>query len=129
MKSFQNKIVVTTGAGSGIGRALALEFGRQGARLALNDHNSKGLTETLSMLQSGSKDSVYSQTFDVSEEKAMFDFATEVKNRWGNAHVIINNAGISGYTEPGFTTPISAYKKVMDINFYGVLYGTKAFLP
>ncbi|WP_420318980.1 SDR family NAD(P)-dependent oxidoreductase [Ekhidna sp.] len=129
MKSFKDKIVVITGAGSGIGRALALEFEKHGARLALNDYNEDGLTETCSLLQNDSEETIYSQVFDVSDEQAMFDFAATIKNRWGNAHVIINNAGISGFTEPLYTTPVSAYKKVMDINFFGVLYGTKAFLP
>lgn len=129
MKSFKDKIVVITGAGSGIGRALALEFQKHGARLALNDFNKEGLSETLAMLPSDDQEMVYSQVFDVSDEQAMFGFAENIKNRWGNAHMIINSAGISGFTEPLYTTPISAYKKVMDINFFGVLYGTKAFLP
>ncbi|WP_425391486.1 SDR family NAD(P)-dependent oxidoreductase [Ekhidna sp.] len=129
MKNFNDKIVVITGAGSGIGRALALGFEKQGARLALNDYNDEGLAETLSMLQRNDQDRVYSQVFDVSDEHAMFDFAETIKNQWSNAHVIINNAGISGFTEPFYSTPTSAYKKVMDINFYGVVYGTKAFLP
>lgn len=111
MKSFKNKIVVITGAGSGIGRALALEFQKHGARLAINDFNKEGLSDTLSMLPNGDQNLVYSEVFDVSDEQAMFAFAENVKTRWGNVHVIINNAGISGFTEPLFTTPISGLQK------------------
>ena len=59
----------------------------------------------------------------------MDDFAKTVKKEWGNVHVIINNAGISGEGEPGYLINHESYRRVMDINFFGVLNGCQAFLP
>ena len=129
MKHFKNKIVVITGAGSGIGRALALEFGQLGARLALNDWSEEGLKETLTLLREQGKTELFPKLFDVSDEEAMFSFAKEVQERWGNAHVIVNNAGTAGSAAPAYSTSTTIYRRVMEINFMGVVYGTKAFLP
>lgn len=129
MKDFFKKTVVITGAGSGIGRALAIEFGKLGAKLALNDFNKDGLDETVSILRKDNATEIYTEVFDVSNAEAMFSFATSVKEQFGNAHIIINNAGTSGAFEPAFTTPLEIYRKVMDVNYFGVVYGTKAFLP
>ena len=129
MKQFKNKIVVITGAGSGMCRAYALEFARLGARLALNDYDAEGLAETLRQLPQVNTADVLSRAFDVSDADAMFAFAAEVKSRLGNAHVIINNAGIEGAVKPVWATPASSYERVMRINFFGVVNGTRAFLP
>ncbi|MFN2429537.1 MAG: SDR family NAD(P)-dependent oxidoreductase [Cryomorphaceae bacterium] len=129
MKDFSKKTVVITGAGSGIGRALAVEFGKLGAKLALNDFKKDGLDETVSMLRDGGTTEIYTEVFDVSDADAMFSFANAVKAQLGNAHIIINNAGTSGAFAPAFTKPLEIYRKVMDVNFFGVVHGTKAFLP
>jgi butyryl-CoA dehydrogenase len=129
MKDFKNKIVAITGAGSGIGRALSMEFGKLGAKLALVDYNPAGLEETVSLLREKGVVEIYTEVFDVSDRKAFFDFADKVKSKWGNAHVIINNAGTSGSFRPAYVTPVEIYRRVMDVNFFGVLNGTQAFLP
>jgi len=129
MKTFVDKIVVITGAGSGIGRALALEFGRLGAKLALNDYAEESLQETVKLATDAGYKCLHSAAFDVSDEQAVFDFAATIKSKHGNASVVINNAGILGSAEPSLLTPTSAYKRVMDVNFFGVLYGCKAFMP
>lgn len=129
MKNFNNKVVVITGAGSGMGRAYALEFARLGARLALNDFDATGLAETLAMLPALPTDSVHSQVFDVGDKTAMYDFAAAVQARLGNAHVVINNAGISGGGLPVWLKDDAAYARTMQVNFFGVVYGTRAFLP
>ena len=124
----KNKIVIITGAGSGIGRALAIEFGRLGSQLALNDYNQSELNETVSLLN---KEGVEPLTaiFDVSQKEAMWEFAKTVKSKLGNANIVINNAGISGDDLPGYLIKEETYRKVMDINFFGVLNGCQAFLP
>lgn len=129
MKNFKDKIVVVTGAGSGMGRAYAMEFGRLGAKLALNDFDAKGLAETVALLAQSGTSGVLSSVFDVSERDAMHDFAAYVKSELGNAHVIINNAGIEGSGKPLWATADQSYERVMNINFFGVVHGTKAFLP
>jgi NAD(P)-dependent dehydrogenase (short-subunit alcohol dehydrogenase family) len=128
MKSFADKIVVITGAGSGIGRALAYEFGRLGARLALNDYSEILLDETLSRIAAQGYSCIHHAVFDVSDEQAMIQFAQEIKQAHGNASVVINNAGIAGGLAPFISTPSSTYKRVMDVNFFGVVHGCKAFM-
>ena len=127
MKNFKDKVVVITGAGSGMGRAYAIEFAKLGANLALNDYDKAALDETVSLL-SNTKN-VLALAFDVSDKKSMFDFADKVKAELGNAHVIINNAGIEGSGRPIFLTTVEEDHKIMNINYFGVVHGTKAFLP
>lgn len=123
---FANKVVAITGAGSGIGRALALQFGRAGARLALSDINPTALAATQALLPDGTDARSY--VVDVSDQASVFSHAHDVQRDFGSAHVIINNAGamIAGTVE---NTSIDEYRWQLDINLYGVLYGTKAFLP
>ena len=129
MKDFNNKIVAITGAGSGMGRAYALEFAKLGARLALNDYDDKGLAKTVEMVHDTAATEVFSAVFDVADRSAMEAFAADVKASLGNAHVIINNAGVSGDGKPVWATPLSSIERVMGINFYGVVHGTQVFLP
>lgn len=129
MRSFRNKVVVITGAGSGMGRAYAKAFAREGALLALNDFNPASLEETVALLRQQGCTQVYSQAFDVADEAAFAQFAAAVETALGKAHVIINNAGIEGAVQPVWLIPTSAYQRIMDINFYGVVHGTRAFLP
>jgi NAD(P)-dependent dehydrogenase (short-subunit alcohol dehydrogenase family) len=129
IKIMKNKIVVITGAGSGIGRALAIEYGGLGAKLALNDFNESDLNETVSILKEKGIDTVFPMVFDVADKTAMIDFATQVKSKWSNASIVINNAGISGFDTPGYLIKEHEYRRVMDVNFFGVLNGCQAFLP
>lgn len=129
MKDFKDKVVVITGAGSGMGRAYALAFARMGARLALNDYDSEALTGTVALLPSDARQHVLSKAFDVSDRAAMYAFADDVQRKLGGAHVVINNAGIEGSSLPAWQTTDDEYERVMRINFFGVLHGTKAFLP
>jgi len=129
MQNFKDKITVITGAGSGIGRALALAFGKRGAQLALNDFDSVGLAETSELLRQQGVQNILTSAFDVADRKAMNDFAQSIKEQWGNAHIIINNAGIAGSADPAYLTEYESYRRVMEVNFFGVLNGCQAFLP
>lgn len=129
MKSFKDKIVVITGAGSGIGRALAMAFAGLGARLALNDFQQEGLEETLTLLEKQSSPDVLTSIFDVADRASMVAFAEKVKSEWGNVHVIINNAGMPGGNHPAYLTSEDMYRRVMEVNFFGVLNGCQIFLP
>ncbi len=129
MKYFKNKVVVITGAGSGMGRAYAIEFAKLGAKIALNDYDNNVLQETVSILASSNYNNVFALAFDVSNKESMFDFADKVKHTLGNAHIIINNAGIAGSGKPIYLTTTQEDQKIMNINYFGVVYGTKAFLP
>jgi NAD(P)-dependent dehydrogenase (short-subunit alcohol dehydrogenase family) len=127
MNSFLSKVVVITGAGSGIGRALAMAFAGQGARLALNDFNEQTLQETVAALPAGTE--VFAATFDVSKKELMFQFADDVLEKFGKVDVVINNAGVA---IAGFRTDevsIEDYEWIMGINLWGMIYGSLAFLP
>lgn len=125
----KNKTVVITGAGSGIGRALALEYAKYEVRLALNDFDAAGLNETLEILSEQSNCEVIGRVFDVADKEAIFAFAEEIKSHWGNVHTIVNNAGINGYNRPSHKMTAEDYRHVMEVNFFGVINGCQAFLP
>jgi len=126
MSIFNNKVAVITGAGSGIGQALALDLARRGARLALSDINQAGLDETLKLLPGSCEARGYK--LDASCREAVFAHAAEVQRDFGTAHVIINNAGATMVGTVA-NTSIEEYEWQLNLNMYGVLYGTKAFLP
>lgn len=129
MKNFEDKVVTITGAGSGMGRAYAFEFGRLGAKLALNDWNEQNLIETRNLLHNEGVKAIYTKAFDVSSKEEMFAFASEVKNDLGNTHIIINNAGIGGNGDPFYNGDVEVFDQILNINLFGVINGCRAFLP
>ncbi len=126
MSRFTQKVVVITGAGSGIGRALAIQLANKGARLALSDVSAQGLAETQKLLPAGSEVKTYA--LDVSNRQAFFAHAEDVKRDFGTAHFIINNAGATVVGTIAHLT-IEEIEWQLGINLWGVIYGTKAFLP
>lgn len=126
MKNLSGKTVVITGAGSGIGRALAHRLAAGGALLALADLNELGLAETYESLPTRPVQ-VNTYRLDVADQKAVYDFADQVIADFGHVDVVINNAGVAlSQTIEDMT--LEDFRWVMDINFWGVVYGTKAFL-
>ena len=127
---FNDKIAVITGAGSGIGRALALNLGGQGARLALSDINPAALDETLVLLKAAglSEGRAKGYTLNVASAEAVLAHAEDVKRDFGTAHFLFNNAGASIVGTVNHTS-IAEFEWQLGINMWGVLYGTKAFLP
>ncbi len=128
MNKYNNCVAVVTGAGSGIGRALALQLNQAGAHLAISDINFKNLQETVAMLNQDAG-GVFSTVLDVANQTAVFDHAQEVMNHYGRVNLVINNAGVALASGNFWETPLEDFKWLMDINFYGVVFGTKAFLP
>jgi len=123
---FNGKVVVVTGAASGIGRALALELAAGGAKLALADVNQAALAETKALLPGTTQARLY--PVDVSSRQAVDGFAQQVVSDFGAVHFVINNAGV-GVTATIENVEIEEIERVLSINLWGVIYGTKAFLP
>jgi NAD(P)-dependent dehydrogenase (short-subunit alcohol dehydrogenase family) len=122
MKTLRDKVVVITGAGSGIGRALAEQAYAEGARLALCDWNEEGLAATASSLVHGSP-RVLTAAVDVRSDADILRFRDAVA-----ADVLVNNAGVN-VSQLAAALERKDFEWVMDINFWGVVRGTEAFLP
>lgn len=127
MRDFTDKVAAITGAGSGIGRALAQNLAAKGCHLALSDVNSEGLAETARLCEtSGLK--VTTAVLDVADRAAVFAWAEQVVAEHGRVNLIFNNAGVA-HSTPAETARIEDFEWVMSINFWGVVHGTQAFLP
>ena len=128
MKSLANKVVVVTGAGSGIGRALALDVAGRGALVAVSDWNETGLAETVELLKNAGAREVRSDVLDVSDRAGFAAYALAVRDQFGRVNVVINNAGVS-HTGPVTEMEYADFDWLMGVNFWGVVHGTKEFLP
>ncbi|MBY6677892.1 SDR family NAD(P)-dependent oxidoreductase [Rhodococcus sp. BP-332] len=127
MSEFRGRVAVVTGAGSGIGRALALELASRGARLALSDVDSVGLAATVAAVEQRGGE-VRSDHLDVSERGSVLDYAETVRRHFGVVNQIYNNAGIAFHGDVE-KTEFKDLERVIDVDFWGVVNGTKAFLP
>ncbi len=127
MQDFTGRVAAITGAGSGIGRALAKELAGRGAHLALSDIDEVGLAETVAQCE-GRGVKVTSQRVDVADRDAVHAWADAVVDDHGKVNLIVNNAGVAlGATVEGMS--YEDFEWLMNINFWGVVHGTKAFLP
>ena len=124
----RTKVAVVTGAGSGIGRALALELARRGARLALCDVNDAGLAETADLAKNLGAE-VHTAHLDVADRAAVEAYAAQVAEHFGVVHQVYNNAGVAGGGRSVLEAEWDVYDRVLAINLMGVIQGTKSFLP
>ncbi|WP_378739086.1 SDR family NAD(P)-dependent oxidoreductase [Nocardia brasiliensis] len=127
MAYFANRVVAITGAGAGIGRELALALARDGAALALSDKSADTLAETGELCAAVGAVPTLTR-LDVTDRAAVLAHAAATVARYGRVEALFNNAGIlhvGGVAE----SPFSDFEHVMDVDFWGVVNGTKAFLP
>jgi len=128
MTSFRDKVAAVTGAGSGIGRALALGLGARGAKLALSDVNPTGLAETEAL--GGARGfEVDAAVLDVADAAAFETYARAVKAKFGAVHQLYNNAGITTGSTDFLAMRPRDFDQILQVNFGGVVNGTRAFLP
>jgi NADP-dependent 3-hydroxy acid dehydrogenase YdfG len=127
MQGFAGKVAVVTGAGSGIGQALAVELARSGAKVAISDVDTEGLAQTEEQLKAIGA-SVKADRLDVTEREAFLAYADAVVEHFGKVNQIYNNAGIA-FTGDVEVSQFKDIERVMDVDFWGVVNGTKAFLP
>ncbi|MET8852069.1 SDR family oxidoreductase [Amycolatopsis sp. NPDC004625] len=122
---FAHKLVVVTGAGSGIGRATALAFAERGADVVITDIDAAAATETLKLLGGHG---VAEYTVDSSDGDAVHRFARDVREHHGVPDIVVNNAGI-GMSGPFLDTSVKDWERVIDVNLWGVIHGCRAFAP
>jgi NADP-dependent 3-hydroxy acid dehydrogenase YdfG len=127
MKTLSDKIIAITGAGSGIGRSLAVHCAGLGAQLAISDVNDVALAETAS-LAAGKHPRVHTAHVDVGQRDAIYAWADQLKNELGPIDVLVNNAGVS-LSQTIAEMRDEDFFWLMNINFWGVVHGTRAFLP
>ncbi len=128
MKSFNNKVAVITGGASGIGKALAFQLSSAGAKLAIADLDEEALAQTVDEIcQRGGEVSSY--IVDVADREAVYDFAADVISHYGAVHIVINNAGMVMGSVGIEDLKYDDFARIMDVNLWGVVHGTQAFLP
>lgn len=124
----QNKVIVVTGGGNGIGRELVLNLLSRGARVAAVDIDESGLQET-ARLAEDKKDNLSTHIVNITDRDAVAALPEQVIARHGAVDGVINNAGIIQPFVRVQELGYDAIERVMNVNFYGTLYMTKAFLP
>lgn len=128
MKSLKDKVVVITGAGSGIGQALAVEAAREGALLAISDVNEVGLAETASQAKDVGAVDVHTAKLDVADRAAFTAYAADVVAHFGRVNLVVNNAGVA-LAGDFVDLTYQDIDWILGINLHGVINGTKEFLP
>ena len=128
MKDFTDKVGAITGAGSGIGRAVAIELAQRGCHLSLSDIDEPALATTARLAERAGAVRVFATPVDVADRSSVEVWADPVADEHGSVNLIVNNAGVA-LTATVDSMSIESFEWLMGINFWGVVYGTKAFLP
>jgi len=128
MKTLADKVVVITGAASGIGRALAVDVATRGALVAVSDLDEAGLAETADLAKAAGAREVRADRLDVADRAAFSSYADAIAEHFGRVDVVVNNAGVAlvGDVED---LEYADMDWIMRINFWGVVHGSKEFLP
>ncbi len=124
MKDLSGKVAVVTGAGSGIGREIAIACSKEGAKVVLADVDERGMAATAAMLATEN----LCVRCDVTRPEALDDLAARTYERFGAAHLVFNNAGVA-VCGPAWTATLEDWKWVLDINLMGVVHGIRSFVP
>ena len=130
VKKFTDKVILITGAASGLGQAAATEVAGEEARLSLVDINPEALEKTKQeILKKYPHTEIITILADVSDEAAVKNYVEETVKAFGRIDGFYNNAGIEGKQAPLAAYEGEVFKKVIDINLYGVYYGLKHVIP
>ncbi len=127
IKDFRDKVVVITGAGSGIGRATAMAFSAEGANVVIADIRGDRLAETAQDIEKlGGK--ALTREVDVADKSQVEEFARFVIEKYGQVDILYNNAGV-GVGGPVEKISLEDWEWIVRVNFWGVIYGVHYFLP
>jgi NAD(P)-dependent dehydrogenase (short-subunit alcohol dehydrogenase family) len=127
MQQLRGKVAAVTGAASGLGRAMALAFAREGMHLALADVDEKNLAETKRMARELGVDTI-AMRVDVSQSKEVEGFAARCIEALGSVHVVCNNAGVSP-VGAAWENTVADWEWTLGVNLWGVIHGIRAFVP
>lgn len=125
---FKDKITLITGAASGIGRAAALTFAKEGAIIIVSDMNEAGGTETVDLIKEGGGEALFIKT-NVAKYDEVENLSQKIIEKYGRLDIAINNAGVGGATARTVDYSVDAWDKVMSVNASGVFYGLKTQIP
>lgn len=125
---FTERVAVVTGGATGIGRATALAFASEGAKVVVADVNTREGQETVRLIRDGGGDGLFVAT-DVSKSADWKNLTDETLRVYGRLDVLFNNAGIEGQLSPTADYPEEAFDKLLSVNLKGVWLGMKTVIP
>lgn len=128
MNILASKVAIVTGAGSGIGRQIAIMYSAEGAKVVLSDINESGGNETVAMILKNGGEAIFIAT-DTSGAENNKMLVEETVKHYGALHIACNNAGIGGPLAPTGEYPLDGWEKVIGINLSGVFYGMRFQIP
>ena len=128
MKTLENKVAIITGAGSGIGKSTALLFAKEGAKVVVTDINEEHGNSVVKEIEANGGDAIFIKA-DTSKAEDSEMTVKKTIEKFGQLDIAVNNAGISGPTEPIGEYSIEAWDKVISINLSGVFYGMRYQIP
>lgn len=125
----QNKSAIVTGAASGIGRAIAQVFAREGARVIVSDIDEEGGRETVALIERDAPGAAAFVRADATSPDDHAALVSAARERFGGLHIACNNAGIGGELNPVGDLSLEGWRRVIEINLNGVFYGMRAQIP
>jgi NAD(P)-dependent dehydrogenase (short-subunit alcohol dehydrogenase family) len=128
MKSLENKVAIITGAGSGIGKAIAHLYASEGAKVVVSDIDEKGGNGTVSEIKEKGGDAYFIKA-DSSKHDESESLVKQTVEHYGGLHIAVNNAGVGGPSAPVGEYPVEGWDKVIAINLSGVFYGMRYQIP
>lgn len=128
MKEFKDKVAVVTGAGSGIGRAMAERFAAEGMKVVLADVEKSALAQVEAELKER-ETPVLAVLTDVSREAQVEALKDKAIDTFGSIHIVCNNAGVGGGTGPSWDKSVADWQWVLGVNLWGVIHGIRTFVP
>ncbi|MEO6940767.1 MAG: glucose 1-dehydrogenase [Candidatus Kapaibacterium sp.] len=128
MNILQNKVAIVTGGGSGIGKAIALLYASEGAKVTVSDVDEAGGKATVAEIKANNGDAIFIKA-DTSKPAESESVVAETVKHFGGLHIAVNNAGIGGPLAPVGEYPIDGWDKVISINLSGVFYGLRYQIP
>jgi NAD(P)-dependent dehydrogenase (short-subunit alcohol dehydrogenase family) len=128
MRDLKGKVAVVTGGASGIGRAMAERFAREGMKIVLADVEAAPLAQAREEIGRGGVEAIAVQT-DVSKWEQIEQLAKRTFEAFGTAHIVCNNAGIGSGGAPAWETSLADWQWTINVNLWGVIHGVRAFVP